>query len=173
MAASGEGTQSDLRKPTTKRFFTYFYHRFIRLHGSAEEIAWGSAVGLFIAMSPTMGFQMCMAIAVAAFFKINKVAAAATVWVTNPATAPVIYWINYHLGAKLLGCPVYPLFFSSPSWDSFWNSGKQAFLSLVVGGVITGVVLGVIGYIITLNLVKTARKKTHRFRGGKVPRDRL
>jgi uncharacterized protein (DUF2062 family) len=146
------------------RFLKYFYNRFIRLHGSAEEIAWGSAVGLFVAMTPTMGLQMGMAVAVAAFFKINKVAAAATVWVTNPATAPVIYWVNYQLGAHLLGYPVEAGFFSNPSWETFWNSGKHVFSSLLLGGGIAGVCLGTLGYFVTLNMINTARKKARRLR---------
>lgn len=146
------------------RFLKYFYNRFIRLHGSAEEIAWGSAVGLFVAMTPTMGLQMGMAVAIAAFFKINKVAAAATVWVTNPATAPVIYWINYQLGAQLLGYPVEAGFFSNPSWETFWHSGKHVFSSLLLGGGIAGVCLGTIGYFVTLNMINTAREKARRLR---------
>ena len=125
-------------------------------------------MGLFIAMSPTLGFQMCMAVAIAVFFKINKVAAAATVWVTNPGTAPVIYWINYQLGANLLDYPVHPLFFSNPSWESFWNSGKHVFFSLLVGGGITGIILGSVGYLVTLNMIKAARKKARHLRGKKV-----
>jgi hypothetical protein len=166
-APPGGGTDSGLQQPLIKRFLTYFYNRFIRLHGSAEQIAWGSAVGLFVAMSPTLGFQMCIAVAIAAFFKINKVAAAAAVWVTNPATAPVIYWINYQLGAKLLGYPVHPFFFSNPSWESLWNSGKHVFMSLLIGGGIAGIALGAIAYIVTVNMIKTARKKAQRLRGKK------
>jgi len=147
-----------------KRFLRYFYNRFLRLHGSAEQIAWGGAVGLFVAMTPTMGIQMCIAIAIAAFFKINKVAAAATVWVTNPATAPVIYWINYVLGAKLLGYPVKVGFLSNPSWETFWHTGKHVFSSLMLGGSITGVILALIGYFVFLTMLKTAREKTRRLR---------
>ena len=169
----GDSADDIVSEGSIKRFLKYFYNRFIRLHGSAEEIAWGSAVGLFIAMSPTLGLQMCVAVTVAAFFKINKVAAAAAVWITNPATAPVIYWINYQLGAKLLGYPVHPLFFSNPSWDTFWNSGKHVFLSLLVGGAIAGVTLGTIGYIITVNTVRTAREKARHLRGKKASGKRL
>ncbi len=147
-----------------RRFLRYFYDRFLRLHGSAEQIAWGGAVGLFVAMTPTMGIQMFIAIAIAAFFKINKVAAAATVWVTNPATAPFIYWINYVLGAKLLGYPVKVGFLSNPSWETFCNAGKHVLSSLMLGGSIAGVILAFIGYFVFLTMVRTAREKAHRLR---------
>ena len=153
-----------------KRFAKYFYNRFLRLRGSPEQIAWGAAVGFFLAMSPTMGFQIAIAIPVAAFFRINKVVAATTVWLTNPFTAPFIYGINYMIGAKLLGCFGYGpngAFLSNPSWHTFWYSGKHVFAALVVGGIPTGVVVAVAGYFLTLVLVRTAREKTQFLRRKK------
>jgi hypothetical protein len=121
-----------------RRFARYFYNRFIRLYGNAVPIA--------------------------AFFRISKVAAAAAVWLTNPATAPFIYWFNYKLGAKILGYPMQARFLSNPSWETFWYSGKHVFVSLTLGGIITGVILGLVGYFVTLAMVKTAREKARRFR---------
>ncbi len=145
-----------------RRFARYFYNRFIRLHGSPEQIAWGAAVGFFVAMTPTMGIQMCLAVPIAALFKINKVAAAATVWLTNPVTAPFIYGVNYMMGAKILGYPLKAPFFSNPSWDTFWYSGKSVFLSLMMGGTITGIAVGVAGYFLILGMVRVAREKARR-----------
>ena len=147
-----------------KSFARYFYNRFIRLHGSPQQIAWGAAVGFFVAMTPTMGFQMLLAVPVAAFFKINKVAAAATVWLTNPVTAPFVYGFNYMVGAKLLGYPLKAPFFSNPSWESLWHSSKSVFLSLTVGGTLTGIVVGIAGYFLTLGMVKAAREEARRLR---------
>jgi len=119
-------------------------------------------VGFFVAMTPTMGSQTCLAVPIAALFKINKVAAAATVWLTNPVTAPFIYWVNYMMGAKILGYPLKAPFFSNPSWDTFWYSGKSVFLSLMMGGTITGIVVGVAGYFLILGMVRVAREKARR-----------
>lgn len=147
-----------------RRFARYFYDRFIRLHGSPEQVAWGAAVGFFVAMSPSMGLQMLIAVPIAALFKVNKVAAAATVWLTNPATAPFIYWFNYKVGAKLLGYPVKAGFLSKPSWETFWNAGRHVFLSLTLGGAITGIVIALVGYFVILSMVKTAREKARKHR---------
>jgi uncharacterized protein (DUF2062 family) len=151
----------------TKRFAKYFYNRFIRLHGSEEQIAWGAALGFFVAMSPTMGFQMAIAIPLAAFFKISKIASAAACWITNPATAPFIYWVNYKLGAKLLGYPVNADFLSNPSWNALVKAGTHTILSLTVGGIITGVLVAVPGYFIALKSVRGAREKAARLRERK------
>ncbi|MBW1897020.1 MAG: DUF2062 domain-containing protein [Deltaproteobacteria bacterium] len=147
-----------------RQFSRYFYERFVKLHGSPEEIAWGAAVGCFVAMTPTMGIQMILAVPIAALFRISKVAAAATVWVTNPVTAPFVYGLNYMLGAKLLGYPLKAPFFLSPSWETFWNSGRHVVLSLTLGGVITGIMAGLAGYFVVLVMVKTAREKAQRLR---------
>jgi uncharacterized protein (DUF2062 family) len=144
-----------------KRFARYFYDRFVRFHGSPEEIAWGVACGFFVAMTPTMGFQMAIAVPIAAFFRISKIAAAAGVWLTNPVTAPFLYWLNYKVGAKILGYPVNGHFLADPSWKTFWSSGTHAVLSLTVGGAITGLIAGAIGYVVTLAMVRAARKKIH------------
>ena len=152
------------RRDSVKKFARYFYDRFIRLHGSPEEVAWGAAIGFFVAMTPTMGIQTYLAVPIAAVFRISKVAAAATVWVTNPVTAPFLYGLNYMLGAKLLGYPLKTPFFSSPSWETFWNSGRHVVLSLTLGGVITGIMAGLVGYLVVLVMVRTAREKAQRLR---------
>jgi hypothetical protein len=142
-----------------KRFARYFYDRFIRLHGSEKQIAWGTALGFFVAMTPTMGFQMLIAVPIAAFFKISKVASAAGVWLTNPFTAPFLYWVNYKVGAKILGFPVNEGFLANPSWDTFIRSGTHTILSLIVGGFVTGLIVAIPGYFITLYAVKAARRE--------------
>lgn len=147
-----------------RRSSRYFYDRFVRLHGSPEQIAWGAALGFFVAMSPTMGIQTYIAVPLAALFRISKVAAATTVWLTNPLTAPFIYGFNYMAGAKLLGYPLKTSFTSNPSWQTFWHSGKCVFLALTVGGILTGVVVGVAGYFLTLFMVRAAREKAHRLK---------
>ena len=150
-----------------KSFARYFYDRFLRLHGSPEQIAWGAAVGLFVAMTPTMGIQTYLAVPLAALFKINKVAAAATVWLTNPVTAPFIYGFNYMAGAKLLGYPLKAPFFSNPSWETLWHSGKSVFFCLMVGGTLTGIIVGVAGYFLTVRVVGAAQEKARRLRRKK------
>jgi len=147
-----------------KKLFRLFYDRFVRLHGSPEDIAWGAAVGLFIAMTPTMGIQTYIAVPIAALIKKSKVAAAAGVWLTNPVTAPFLYGFNYLIGAKLLGHPLNAPFLSNPSWETFWNAGRHVMLALTLGGTITGVTVAFLGYFLVLAMVRTAREKARRLR---------
>jgi len=153
---------SDPPSGSIRRFGRYFYDRFLRLHGSPEQIAWGAALGFFVAMTPTMGIQTLLAVPIAAFFKINKVSAAATVWLTNPVTAPFIYGVNYMVGAKILNYPLKAPFFSNPSWETLWHSSKSVYLSLMIGGTLTGIVVGIAGYFLILGMVRVAREKARR-----------
>jgi uncharacterized protein (DUF2062 family) len=147
-----------------RRFSRYFYDRFLRLHGSPREIARGAALGFFVAMTPTMGIQMYIVVPIAALFKVSKVAAAAAVWVTNPLTAPFLYGVNYMIGAKLLGYPLKCEFLSNPGWETFWHSSQHVIVSLILGGTVTGIILGAVGYFVVLGMVKTAREKARRLK---------
>jgi uncharacterized protein len=167
LLAEGRAEWNNRAPGRIKRFARWFYDRFVRLHGSPQEIAWGTALGLVLAMSPSMGLQMAIAILLAAFFRISKLAAAVAVWITNPATAPFIYWFNYKLGAKILGYPLEANFLSNPSWESFWRGGTHVFLSLTLGGIITGIMIAVPGYFIALAMVKAAREKARRLKERK------
>ncbi len=69
------------------------------------RISGGLAVGIFVALTPTMGVQIFLAIIVAYFLRVNIPAAVAACWITNPFTAPIIYPLQYKLGIWLSGIP--------------------------------------------------------------------
>jgi uncharacterized protein len=69
------------------------------------SISGGLAVGIFIALTPTIGVQMILSIMAAYFLRVNIPAAIAACWITNPLTAPVIFPLQYKLGTWLSGVP--------------------------------------------------------------------
>ena len=75
----------------------------LMLDDSPHSIALGTAVGMFIAMTPTVGIQMVLVVAVSLLtrrlFQFNRIAALLTVYVSNPFTVVPIYWFNYCVGA--------------------------------------------------------------------------
>ena len=131
--------------------------RFIRLRGLPEEIAKGIALGIFIGMTPTFGFQMLIAVFFAYLLRENRLAAILGVWVTNPVTAPVIYAIEYEIGRILLGMERarLPVEFS---WGAYADLGWNIMYPLWVGGILTGIVLGLLSYFITLRIVPIVKK---------------
>jgi hypothetical protein len=126
--------------------------RFVRLRGLPEEIAKGVALGIFIGMTPTMGLQMPIALVFAYLLKENRLAAVLGVWVTNPATAPFIYGLEYELGRNILGME-YVGFPQELTWESVSRMGYDLMLPLWVGGILFGIFWGAIAYRVTLRLV--------------------
>ena len=123
---------------------------------SAHSIAMGLSVGVFIGLMPIFGFQMIPAIAISIRFKINKLAAAAGVWITNPLTLIPIYSFNYWVGGKVIAGQAANLDtfkqFLTPSdftWETFWNMGYATLLPLCVGSLINGIVLALIVYLLS------------------------
>lgn len=70
-----------------------------------ESISGGLAIGLFIALTPTIGIQMFLSIMAAYLLRVNIPAAVVSCMITNPLTAPVIYPLQYKLGIWLIGIP--------------------------------------------------------------------
>lgn len=130
--------------------------RLLRLRGTADEIAKGLALGVFIGMTPTFGVQMIIAIFVAILLRENKVAAAIGVWVTNPLTAPFIYTLGYETGRLLLGMDRLHLIreFNYQALKSF---GWDLFLPLTVGGFVLGILCGVITYALTIRAIPVVK----------------
>lgn len=133
-----------------------FYRRFLTLRGDPRDIALGFALGLFIGMTPSIGFQMVIAATVAAFLKWDKISAAMGVWITNPLTAPFIYSFTYFVGSKIYGTSKV---FNPPDEMSISIANKilakspGIFYSLTIGGIVLGVPLAVVGYFVSYRLL--------------------
>jgi len=68
-----------------------------------HALALGLALGMFVALTPTVGFQMLMVVALASLFKANRIVGIPVVWISNPATFVPIYYPSYRVGCRLLG----------------------------------------------------------------------
>ncbi|ROQ91157.1 DUF2062 domain-containing protein [Desulfosoma caldarium] len=131
-----------------------FYDRFVSMRGNPKEIALGFALGLFVGMSPTLGFQMALAVVSAALLGWNKWSAAAGVWITNPITAPFVYGINYWVGSKLI-LWVFPEATAHGQamlsrMGPIVQKTPMVMASLILGGVVLGVPVACAGYWLAL-----------------------
>lgn len=129
------------------------YERFLKIRGNPREIALGFALGLFIGMTPTIGFQIPIAVFVAALFKWNKISAAVAVWITNPLTAPLIYSFSYFVGAKMLGFKIAPKLLTGLDLPTLKEAGAKILLATTVGGVVVGIPLALLGYYLAFSAV--------------------
>ncbi len=130
--------------------------RFLRLRGAPDEIAKGLALGVFIGMTPTLGFQMVIAIFLAILLKENKIAAALGVWITNPVTAPIVYALEYESGRLLMGMERARLP-SELTWSTLQNLGWEILAPLCVGSLIFGVLCAALTYALTLRFIPLAK----------------
>jgi uncharacterized protein (DUF2062 family) len=138
-------------------FFHNAYQRFIKIRGNPREIALGFALGLFVGTSPTMGFQIVIAVFLAAVFQWNKITAGMGVWITNPLTAPFIYSGTYVLGGNILGLDnqfSFPDGFTITALVQMIKEAPKILSALTVGGIIIGAPLAAAGYYIVYSLVK-------------------
>jgi uncharacterized protein len=125
------------------------YTRFLKIRGKPKEIALGFSVGIFIGMTPVIGFHTVIAIFIATLFKWNKISAALAVWITNPFTAPFIYSMTYFVGAKAMGLTrAYRLSdgLSSSTFIDMIKKTPEIFGAMTIGGFIIGIPLSVISY---------------------------
>lgn len=67
-----------------------------------SSVAGGLSLGLFVALTPTIPFQMLLCAIAAVPLRVNLPVALAACWVTNPLTAPAIYYYAHKLGRYLL-----------------------------------------------------------------------
>ncbi len=67
-----------------------------------ENLARGLALGMFVAFTPTIGFQMILVCILILLYPGNMPVALAACWITNPFTAPPIYYVEYKIGVWIM-----------------------------------------------------------------------
>jgi len=151
----GDTKQSGLRQKLITSL-RKAYERFLKIRGNPHEIALGLALGLFVGMSPTLGFQMAIAVFLAALFKWNKISSAVGVWISNPVTAPFIYGLTYYVGAKITG--IHNSFGQVDTFDfallyRILVKAPEIFWAMTLGGVILGIPIAIFGYLFAFSAV--------------------
>ncbi|TVQ14371.1 MAG: DUF2062 domain-containing protein [Bacteroidetes bacterium] len=126
------------------------------LKDEPKVIAKGFALGSFIGMLPIPGFQLMVSFGIATLFKLNKKAACIAVFNTNVATGAFVFSFNYWLGKNLLG--INPDFVLNDNLNFQFISiiikaGSDVFLSLLLGGILTGLVTAAIVYFALLKVL--------------------
>jgi uncharacterized protein (DUF2062 family) len=155
-----------------KRFFIY---RVFSLDDTPHRIALGVGVGIFVAWTPTIGFQMILTIAISALLRANKLVGVPFVWISNPVTLVPIYAPNYWVGRKLLGGghsaaqfvrQVREAMAVHGGWidkiQAWWSATWNVFGPLWTGSIIVGLILGAIAYVIIYYAVVIFRAQRRR-----------
>ena len=145
-----------------------------RMRGSPRAIALGAAIGVFVAFTPTIGFQMLIGAILATLFRASRPAAMLPAWISNPVTIPPIfaftYWVGTFLWPGASMAQVYEgltklanqlrehsFFQLHLHAKAVMGLGLDLFVPMMIGGVIVGAICGAISYPVVLWSVKEYR----------------
>ena len=165
--------RSGLRK--AEGWFVHLLH----LDDTAHQIAMGAAIGVLIALTPTIGLQMLLVLLATSAVRANKVAGLPMPWITNPVTILPIFSLNYVVGHALVGGPgpqqfikrLTTLMEQAAAHDLPWLDWLKGWWHLMidmaaplwVGSLIVGVAAGLVAYGIMYYLI-TVYRRHHRRR---------
>ena len=124
------------------RALRYLRQRLVRLRDSHHAIALGLAVGVFVSITPFVGFHLILALAIALLLRANLLGAAIGTAAGNPLTFPLFWSLTYFLGCRILGLepalePAPALLDASLLASQFW----LIFVPMVAGSLPLGLVL--------------------------------
>lgn len=154
----------------------------VRLRGSPEAIARGAAVGLLVAFTPTLGFQIVISLGLATLVGGSRAVAVVPTFITNPLTAAPIYAFTYWLGRMFwraapadegiessIGATTRQLAESEPfapeaAHEGFLALGLDVFVCLWIGGLLVGGLAAGLGYPATRTAVRRLRARRLRRR---------
>lgn len=108
------------------------------------------AIGVFVAFMPILGHTLVAALAALAL-RVNIPIAAASTWVSNPATVFPMYYFAYQLGASILGWELQPFAFE-PTLDWFTHTFVNIWQPMLLGSVLLGIAAAIVGYV-TLDIL--------------------
>ncbi len=165
--------------------------RFLRwlifLRGSPEAIGRGVALGILVAVTPTIGFQILLSAGLATLLGASRPAAVLMTAITSPPTFVPIYGFTYWVGSFVwAGPPVAEVTgilagllkdLSRLGWTevasqirAFAAVSTDVFIPLWVGGLATGAVAGLAAYFPTVRFVRFSRERLRRARTRRAER---
>lgn len=114
---------------------------------SRRSVSNAFAIGLFSALLP-IPFQMVVAALGARLARCNLPLAVALVWITNPLTMPIVYYVNYCIGAWLLQTDALR---APEKITTEWLGDQfmEILPSLALGSLVSAIVLAALGYLLT------------------------
>lgn len=141
----------------------------LMLNDSPHSIALGTAVGVFVAMTPTVGIQMGLVIFIALILRpllrFNCTAGLIAVYISNPLTMIPIYWFNYKVGTLFVQETVtrqeFTRLFHNVANRDWWSWLTQLLVTvgtpLLIGSLIVATFSAALTYPLILRLLNRVR----------------
>jgi len=142
---------------TVKVFIKNIIRKLLVINDSPKNIAFGYALGIFLATTPLIGFKVLIALIITHALKWNKMAAVVGVYHVNTLNAAFFYGFSFLVGRYFTG---YNIDFAFPEELSFkavmqsFSSSYEVFMSLLVGGIVIGIPLSFIAFKFIFSLLQ-------------------
>src|SRR5262249_39111063 len=107
-------------------------------HRTPGKVAFAVGVGAFVGCSPLWGLHFALSVLVATLFRLNRMLVYAAANLSNPLTAPPLYFAEIQAGHRLLHGAWLPI--SIRDVEALGVTGVLS--DLIVGSVVVGLVLG-------------------------------
>ena len=139
----------------TKEKLRFHLHEIIRTKKSAHSIALGFAIGTFISILPTPGFNILLGLLVIFLFKkVNKYSLFGSMAFWNPITLAPIYLLSYKIGDMLFGSTSV-IKYNVIILNQIYNFSRR----FLVGNFIAALAVSIISYFIVKKIVKLYKMK--------------
>ncbi len=132
----------------------------ITLKEPPHRIALAFSIGVFIGMSPFLGFHAILGAAIAWVFRLNIFAILVGINVTNPWTIVPIYTFCTWIGAQCLGKEqiIPEINWSNINFSYLLDSFKPILLPFVFGTLLVGSLTAIVSYIVIYNITKRSHR---------------
>ncbi len=150
----------------------YYYLRFIRLKGSPRSLALGTALGVFVGITPTIPFHTIAILALSIFTRSSFIAGLISSWVVcNPLTYIPQYFFSLKIGNLVTPYElnwnqvqsVLETLLSDVSFamrmKALLTVGYEAIIVMIIGGSILALPFTVISYYLSYFTFIKIRKK--------------
>jgi uncharacterized protein (DUF2062 family) len=132
------------------------------LHSNTSNIITSLSVafGIFMGIVPLWGFQLLIGIAVAVYFRLNKLLFILFAHISIPPMIPLIIYLSFKIGAVWMGSRAsYVLFSRNISLETIKINVIQYTLGAITFAVIGAVAAGLTTYFILLTYKKSRLRK--------------
>jgi uncharacterized protein (DUF2062 family) len=119
-------------------------------------MARGVAIGLFIALTPTVGLQTVLMLVFCLLLRGNFPVAFAVSWISNPITLGPLYLGYYLVGERVVSPLVHPL---SPLWEAGSAGPLLEGMYLLVGSMTIAIPIAAGGYLLSYWLAFQLRQR--------------
>ncbi len=165
----------DTNTMTPKRTLRYYYLKFTRLQGSPQSLASGTAIGIFLGLTPITPFHTISVLLVTFLTRTSTISALlATLAVCNPFTYVPQYYLSLQIGNLLTPYnvswermkSVLDTLLSKPGFSesihALTSLGFEMIIVLLVGGALFALPFTIAGYLLSLRLFISVRDKKNK-----------